>query len=126
MFLHRISEVEPKYYADGEDAYAMKRDLAHMADEVTIISTFIQTCWCHTVMIFTSPSLPKWTRGTIEPAQADSNGECVLFFCVCPTAEKARGACVWSGGTAWPEPVRFRRPGERERERQRWREQRAE
>uniref|UniRef100_A0A8C5H7X1 N-terminal amino-acid N(alpha)-acetyltransferase NatA n=1 Tax=Gouania willdenowi TaxID=441366 RepID=A0A8C5H7X1_GOUWI len=29
-----ISEVEPKYYADGEDAYAMKRDLAHMADEL--------------------------------------------------------------------------------------------
>uniref|UniRef100_A0A8C6S5R6 N-terminal amino-acid N(alpha)-acetyltransferase NatA n=1 Tax=Neogobius melanostomus TaxID=47308 RepID=A0A8C6S5R6_9GOBI len=29
----QISEVEPKYYADGEDAYAMKRDLAHMADE---------------------------------------------------------------------------------------------
>ena len=23
----RISEIEPKYYADGEDAYAMKRDL---------------------------------------------------------------------------------------------------
>lgn len=22
-----ISEIEPKYYADGEDAYAMKRDL---------------------------------------------------------------------------------------------------
>lgn len=36
LFLHRISEVEPKYYADGEDAYAMKRDLAHMADEVTV------------------------------------------------------------------------------------------
>lgn len=34
LFLRRISEVEPKYYADGEDAYAMKRDLAHMADEV--------------------------------------------------------------------------------------------
>uniref|UniRef100_A0A3P8ZUU1 N-terminal amino-acid N(alpha)-acetyltransferase NatA n=1 Tax=Esox lucius TaxID=8010 RepID=A0A3P8ZUU1_ESOLU len=29
-----ISEIEPKYYADGEDAYAMKRDLAHMADEL--------------------------------------------------------------------------------------------
>ncbi|XP_075812958.1 N-alpha-acetyltransferase 10 isoform X5 [Microtus pennsylvanicus] len=29
----RISEVEPKYYADGEDAYAMKRDLTQMADE---------------------------------------------------------------------------------------------
>ena len=24
----RISEIEPKYYADGEDAYAMKRDLS--------------------------------------------------------------------------------------------------
>ena len=23
----RINEIEPKYYADGEDAYAMKRDL---------------------------------------------------------------------------------------------------
>lgn len=22
-----ISEIEPKYYADGEDAYAMRRDL---------------------------------------------------------------------------------------------------
>lgn len=31
----RISEVEPKYYADGEDAYAMKRDLTQMADEVS-------------------------------------------------------------------------------------------
>lgn len=29
-----VSEVEPKYYADGEDAYAMKRDLSQMADEL--------------------------------------------------------------------------------------------
>lgn len=29
--------MEPKYYADGEDAYAMKRDLAHMADEVPCV-----------------------------------------------------------------------------------------
>uniref|UniRef100_A0A672IPZ6 N-terminal amino-acid N(alpha)-acetyltransferase NatA n=1 Tax=Salarias fasciatus TaxID=181472 RepID=A0A672IPZ6_SALFA len=36
LLFSRISEVEPKYYADGEDAYAMKRDLAHMADEVTL------------------------------------------------------------------------------------------
>ncbi|XP_002717041.3 N-alpha-acetyltransferase 11 [Oryctolagus cuniculus] len=28
----QVSEVEPKYYADGEDAYAMKRDLSQMAD----------------------------------------------------------------------------------------------
>uniref|UniRef100_A0A3B3T8R5 N-terminal amino-acid N(alpha)-acetyltransferase NatA n=1 Tax=Paramormyrops kingsleyae TaxID=1676925 RepID=A0A3B3T8R5_9TELE len=33
----QISEVEPKYYADGEDAYAMKRDLAHMAGEVNFL-----------------------------------------------------------------------------------------
>jgi peptide alpha-N-acetyltransferase len=26
--------VEPKYFAGGEDAYAMKRDLAQMADEL--------------------------------------------------------------------------------------------
>jgi peptide alpha-N-acetyltransferase len=26
-----ISEIEPKYYADGEDAYAMKRDLVSFA-----------------------------------------------------------------------------------------------
>lgn len=26
--------MEPKYYADGEDAYAMKRDLTQMAEEV--------------------------------------------------------------------------------------------
>ncbi|XP_004407284.1 PREDICTED: N-alpha-acetyltransferase 11 [Odobenus rosmarus divergens] len=30
----QVSEVEPKYYADGEDAYAMKRDLSQMADEL--------------------------------------------------------------------------------------------
>nr|XP_023416351.1 N-alpha-acetyltransferase 10 [Cavia porcellus] len=30
----QISEVEPKYYADGEDAYAMKRDLTQMAEEL--------------------------------------------------------------------------------------------
>nr|XP_012805130.1 N-alpha-acetyltransferase 11-like [Jaculus jaculus] len=30
----QVHEVEPKYYADGEDAYAMKRDLSQMADEL--------------------------------------------------------------------------------------------
>ncbi|KAF7478137.1 N-alpha-acetyltransferase 11 [Marmota monax] len=30
----QVSEVESKYYADGEDAYAMKRDLSQMADEL--------------------------------------------------------------------------------------------
>lgn len=30
----QVSEVEPKYYAGGEDAYAMKRDLSQMAGEL--------------------------------------------------------------------------------------------
>jgi len=30
-----ISEVEPKYYADGEDAYAMKRDLSSFAKTIS-------------------------------------------------------------------------------------------
>ncbi len=30
----RISEIEPKYYADGEDAYAMRRDLSNKPDKV--------------------------------------------------------------------------------------------
>lgn len=30
-----ISEIEPKYYADGEDAYAMKRDLVSFAFQNT-------------------------------------------------------------------------------------------
>uniref|UniRef100_A0A8C6QIW3 Uncharacterized protein n=1 Tax=Nannospalax galili TaxID=1026970 RepID=A0A8C6QIW3_NANGA len=30
----QVSEVEPKYYADGEDAYPMKTDLTQMADEL--------------------------------------------------------------------------------------------
>lgn len=46
----RISEVEPKYYADGEDAYAMKRDLAHMADEVTLIFNQSPT-WQHRLLL---------------------------------------------------------------------------
>ncbi|KAH8305274.1 hypothetical protein KR018_009625 [Drosophila ironensis] len=29
----KIIEVEPKYYADGEDAYAMRRDLSEFADD---------------------------------------------------------------------------------------------
>lgn len=34
LFCYRISEVEPKYYADGEDAYAMRRDLSEFRDKV--------------------------------------------------------------------------------------------
>merc|ERR1712137_543638 len=32
----QISEIEPKYYADGEDAYAMKRDLVTWAQQMNI------------------------------------------------------------------------------------------
>jgi len=31
----RVSEIEPKYYADGEDAYAMRRDLSEFAEKVS-------------------------------------------------------------------------------------------
>lgn len=30
----RVSEIEPKYYADGEDAYAMRRNLAEFREKV--------------------------------------------------------------------------------------------
>ena len=30
----RITEIEAKYYADGEDAYAMRRDLTPIKDEI--------------------------------------------------------------------------------------------
>ncbi len=29
-----ISDTEPRYYADGEDAYAMKRDLKNLVEKV--------------------------------------------------------------------------------------------
>ena len=32
----RISEIEPKYYADGEDAYAMKRNLVVWSQQMDI------------------------------------------------------------------------------------------
>lgn len=33
-YICRINDVEEKYYADGEDAYAMKRDLSGIAELV--------------------------------------------------------------------------------------------
>lgn len=30
----RVSEIEPKYYADGEDAYAMRRNLSEFREKV--------------------------------------------------------------------------------------------
>lgn len=45
--MHRISEIEPKYYADGEDAYAMKRDLVSFSQQNDTLpadaSTFYET-----------------------------------------------------------------------------------
>ena len=36
-YRNSISEIEPKYYADGEDAYAMKRNLTHLVSESKVI-----------------------------------------------------------------------------------------
>ena len=55
-FFFRISEVEPKYYADGEDAYAMRRDLTEKGDRKVIHATKIRvslmsrnTSWSKTI-----------------------------------------------------------------------------
>lgn len=73
LSLHRISEVEPKYYADGEDAYAMKRDLAHMADEVLDFYIFLKKNMSYFSLIVTHSELPlnmsMWPKS-----------ECVTFF----------------------------------------------
>jgi len=41
----QISEVEPRYYADGEDAYAMKRDLVGFASQKKIAPADPTTFW---------------------------------------------------------------------------------
>ena len=55
-FFFRISEVEPKYYADGEDAYAMRRDLTEKGDRKVIHTTKVRvsfmsrnTSWSKTI-----------------------------------------------------------------------------
>lgn len=126
LSLHRISEVEPKYYADGEDAYAMKRDLAHMADEVLDFYIFFKKNMSYFSLIVTHSELPlnmsMWPKS-----------ECVTFFSFLffgsPghfTAEETRSTRAGSRGTIWPKSVGVRWPWERKRERQRRREQRAE
>ena len=41
----RISEIEPKYYADGEDAYAMRRDLSEFSDKTEKPIVSISEFW---------------------------------------------------------------------------------
>lgn len=73
LSLHRISEVEPKYYADGEDAYAMKRDLAHMADEVLDFTSFFKKNMSYFSLIVTHSECPLiWA--------CDQNLNALLFF----------------------------------------------
>lgn len=74
LSLHRISEVEPKYYADGEDAYAMKRDLAHMADEVLDFYIFFKKkIWATLVWLSLTLNCPLiWA--------CDQNLNALLFF----------------------------------------------
>lgn len=127
LSLHRISEVEPKYYADGEDAYAMKRDLAHMADEVLdFYIFFLKKIWATLVWLSLTLNCPLiWA--------CDQNLNALLFFLFfffgSPghlTAEETRSTRAGSRGTIWPKSVGVRWPWERKRERQRRREQRAE
>lgn len=39
----KINEIEPKYYADGEDAYAMRRNLVEFAKQNDIYPAFANT-----------------------------------------------------------------------------------
>jgi len=41
----QVSEVEPRYYADGEDAYAMKRDLLTFATQNSVSPADPSTFW---------------------------------------------------------------------------------
>jgi len=43
----KINEIEPKYYADGEDAYAMRRDLVEFAKLHDIAPAFSPTFYEH-------------------------------------------------------------------------------
>ena len=44
IFFIRISEIEPKYYADGEDAYAMKRNLVVWSQQQGIAPGIFPLC----------------------------------------------------------------------------------
>lgn len=37
----KILEIEPKYYADGEDAYSMRRDLSELAKKINKADNFV-------------------------------------------------------------------------------------
>jgi hypothetical protein len=43
----KINEIEPKYYADGEDAYAMRRDLVEFSKLHDIDPAFAATFFDH-------------------------------------------------------------------------------
>ena len=37
----KILEIEPKYYADGEDAYSMRRDLSELAKKINKSDNYV-------------------------------------------------------------------------------------
>ncbi len=47
FFFFRISEIEPKYYADGEDAYAMRRDLSEFSDKPGLVRFLLMAGFNH-------------------------------------------------------------------------------
>merc|ERR1711941_88430 len=63
----QINEIEPKYYADGEDAYAMKRDLVVWSKQQGIEpadpETFYKKCMFH---IFFCPSLKALKHSLLQ------------------------------------------------------------
>lgn len=69
LLYSRISEVEPKYYADGEDAYAMKRNLTQMADEVCLcelnsVKYNVDLCYMPLFSAVSQPACPCRPHGS--------------------------------------------------------------
>ena len=129
---NRISEVEPKYYADGEDAYAMKRDLAHMADEVTFnglwspwqqVVVASSSSWLlHCSLLTGSMIVSSQTRVAPLHTPVSNWAICVRLRSIGPTVEKAGSARRGPGDTG-SEPSGW--PGDGGGEGQRRRKQRA-
>ncbi|XP_016068535.1 PREDICTED: N-alpha-acetyltransferase 11 [Miniopterus natalensis] len=66
----QVSEVETKYYADGEDAYAMRRDLSQMAEELRRPLELKKGAY-----VVLGPREKQGTRGGARPGSEESRQE---------------------------------------------------
>ncbi|XP_036762341.1 N-alpha-acetyltransferase 11 [Manis pentadactyla] len=74
----QVSEEELKYYADGENAYVMKRDLSHMAGELRRQLRLKGRGWCAALGPREKPETqgrtpPSWGEALLEENPAADN-----------------------------------------------------